>query len=147
MRNKYLNREFDGFSRIICLGSSYIVLDTLQSTTIYASSYYNNGSYPITLTSIVALTEWIKLIVFLALTQFKLGIFNVKFAWKFAIPSVIYAINNNLHYLALIYTTPPVWTALMQLRLVMTAGVYRIFFGRKLQLIQVSTFFLCKKKK
>ena len=58
-------------------------------------------------------------------------------AW-YAIPSLIYAFNNNIYYFALHYATPPVWNIIIQLRIIFTAFTYKFIFKRAMTSVQVN---------
>ena len=58
-------------------------------------------------------------------------------AW-YAIPSLIYAFNNNIYYFALHYATPPVWNIIIQLRIIFTAFTYKFIFRRAMTSVQVN---------
>jgi len=56
--------------------------------------------------------------------------FKISAIARFAVPSIIYAISNNIYYYALHLSTPPVLRILNQLRVPLTALTYRVVFKR-----------------
>ena len=64
-------------------------------------------------------------------------------AW-YAIPSLIYAFNNNIYYFALHYATPPVWNIIIQLRIIFTAFTYTFIFKRAMTSVQVNDLKIIK---
>ena len=55
---------------------------------------------------------------------------DVRVSFVYAIPSVMYAFNNNVYFYALHYVTPPVWNMLGQIRIIITALTYWAVFRR-----------------
>ena len=51
---------------------------------------------------------------------------NLKQSVKFLLPSVIYAINNNIYFKGLLLVPPPVWLILTSFRTVVTASLYKV---------------------
>ncbi|XP_077999717.1 uncharacterized protein LOC144452491 [Glandiceps talaboti] len=114
----------------MCLCLTFILLETAKQIVIYGSKQYNGGKYPLSLSTIVALSELTKLIVCASIYGYSGNIKSFELSWKFAIPSLLYGMNNNLFLYALHYTPPPLWNVLIQSRVLMTALVYRIVFKR-----------------
>ncbi|XP_014678962.1 PREDICTED: CMP-sialic acid transporter 1-like [Priapulus caudatus] len=102
----------------------------------YSISYYNGGVYPMPQTAIVCATEAIKLLLMVVMATTN-GVWReISPSAYFAVPSVVYAITNNLYFFALHYTTPPVWSVLIQSRVIITALVYRFWFKREVTNVQ-----------
>ncbi|CAH1782776.1 unnamed protein product [Owenia fusiformis] len=114
----------------------FILIDVGKQTSSYAVKYYNNGKYPIPQTMIVAVTEYLKLSLVFGKLVYDGVLSDVKLSLKFAIPSIIYAVNNNIYYFAFYYTTPAVWNILTQFRIILTAVVYRVIFKREVTRLQ-----------
>ena len=76
-------------------------------------------------TLIVFATELLKLFI-MAVQMINDGsIRKISLTLLFAIPSAIYAINNNLFLYAFHFTSPAVWSILTQSRVIITAVIYR----------------------
>ena len=62
---------------------------------------------------------------------------------KFIIPSVIYAVNNNIYLAALILVPPPIWVILCSFRTAITACLYKFILGRDVSSLQLlGSFFI-----
>ncbi len=48
-------------------------------------------------------------------------------SWKFMVPSVFYAINNNIYFVGISYVPPPIWIILCSARTALTAIIYKVF--------------------
>ena len=103
---------------------------------VYSLKYYNHNEYPLPQTQLVAINELLKFVVFLFIVVRNGKIWNIRCSLWYAVPSIIYAINNNIFYFALNYVTPPVWSILIQVRIIFTALTYRCFFYKRLLCIQ-----------
>ncbi|XP_006819623.1 uncharacterized protein LOC100368945 [Saccoglossus kowalevskii] len=125
---------------IICC--AFILLDVLKQFGTYGTKEYNSGKYPISQATIVVLTEMIKLVVTMAILYCQGGLYTMKLSWKFAIPSLIYGMNNNLYLYALNFAPPPLWNILIQSRVFMTALIYRIVFHRRIPPLRWMALFL-----
>ena len=55
---------------------------------------------------------------------------------KFLLPSVIYAVNNNIYLAGLILVPPPIWVILCSFRTVVTASLYKFVLKRDISLLQ-----------
>jgi len=105
-----------------------------KQLTNYSIQYYNQGKYPIPQTIIVVLTEIVKLCFTIARSKFQLPSFrsdNLKQSLKYLLPSVLYAVNNNIYFAGLILVPPPVWLILCSFRTVVTASIYKFFLKRE----------------
>lgn len=120
-RNETLERESLGCCGLVFYSSVFLMLDVWKQVASYGMKYFNNNVYPIPQTKIVAITEVLKFIVFLTFVIFTGKLKNFKVSLWYAVPSIIYAVNNNIYYYALHFATPPVWNILIQLRMVLTA--------------------------
>ncbi len=59
------------------------------------------------------------------------AIFNVTHksfveSWKFLIPSVFYAINNNIYYVGISLVPPPIWFIMCSGKTALTALIYKV---------------------
>lgn len=131
--NEALDRESDN---VLFYCSCFLAVDVWKQISTYGMKYYNGGSYPMAQTQIVAITELSKVIIFLVICTVNGSIGSIKWSLWFAVPSFIYGINNNIYFLGLYYTTPPVWNILIQLRIIFTALTYRLFFKRAVTSVQ-----------
>ena len=57
-------------------------------------------------------------------------------------PSVLYAVQNNLQYVALLYLTAPSYQVLSNLKVIATGLVFRMFMGKQLNELQWSALLL-----
>ncbi len=48
------------------------------------------------------------------------------YACRFVLPSVLYAVNNNIYYAGLMLVPPPIWIILTSFRTVVTASLYKV---------------------
>ena len=137
--NATLERESLGCANLVFYIFVFIHLDVLNQILTYDMKYINHNLYPVPQTSIVFATEVLKFLCSVAMVTWTSGfrtIAKVQFTLWYSIPSICYAINNNIHYYALNFSTPPVWNILGQLRLVFTALTYRLFFKRTMTTAQ-----------
>eukprot|EP00124_Ichthyophonus_hoferi_P000459 Ihof_evm11s17 gene=Ihof_evmTU11s17 len=104
-----------------------------KQLSIYGAQYYNNTLPPIRPSLTVTLVEAMKLIVALALFFRDTNASHLPtLSLRFAVPAVIYGITNNLYFLALTFTTTPVWNILIQTRIIAVALMYRVVFSRSI---------------
>lgn len=93
-----------------------------------------HGRYPVDGPLLVVAVELVKLLLsaVLALTgDGGPGAFRrAHFSWLFCIPAALMVVNANLFLLALHHASPPLWTVLVQGRILLTAVAYKTFFGR-----------------
>ena len=129
-KNSKLDRESQGWTSILSLGIIFLFIDVWKQVASYGMRYFNGGTYPLPQTQIVAITELVKFIVFLIVLISRNELTLLKVSLWYAIPSCIFAINNNIYLYALNFVTPPLWAVLIQLRIVITAIVYRVLFKR-----------------
>ena len=100
----------------------------------YSVQYYNGGTYPVPQTMLVLLGEIIKLFTTLARTGCappSIDFISLRQSVKFLIPSIFYAVNNNIYFIGLMYVPPPIWIILCSFRTVITATVYKVRYGMK----------------
>ena len=62
---------------------------------------------------------------------------SVRASLKFILPSVIYAINNNMYLAGLILVPPPIWVILCSSRTIITACLYKFIMGRDVTNVQL----------
>ena len=130
LKNLSLERESNEVCGLILYSSIFIFLDLFKQIACYGVKYYNKDKYPIPQTCIVLATEIFKCSVVLAIIVYKREIRSLRVSFVYAIPAFIGAINNNIYYLALNYTSPPIWNVLSQLRIIFTGLAYRFVFKR-----------------
>ena len=135
-KNRSLERESSGVFSLILFSSIFIFLDLFKQIASYGVKYYNKDKYPIPQTYIVLVTEIVKCSVVLAIIVYKGEIRSLRVSFAYAIPAFIAAINNNTYYLALHYTSPPIWNILIQLRIIFTGLAYRFVFKRDITRVQ-----------
>ena len=121
---------------IFVFSSLFIVMDVWRQVTGYGMKYYNEGQYPVPQTGLVAVTEILKCFIFTVKLCISGTLCSCKISFKFLVPSVCYAINNNMFFLAMYYTTPPIWNILCQMRVIFTAIVYKFVFKKSFTSLQ-----------
>ena len=67
---------------------------------------------------------------------------SVRASFKFLLPSVIYAVNNNIYLAGLILVPPPIWIILCSFRTVVTACLYKFILRRDVSNLQFIGSFL-----
>jgi drug/metabolite transporter (DMT)-like permease len=105
----------------------------------YSIQYYNGGKYPLPQTILVVLLEAMKLLVTVIRSGCQRPSFDsasLRKSTKFLLPSVIYAVNNNIYLAGLILVPPPIWVILCSFRTVVTASLYKFFLKRDISLLQ-----------
>lgn len=111
--------------------------DALKMVVSFAMKHYNDDSYPLDASLVVLVIEVIKAIVALC---FHLGCGGgnplTKFDPRILVPCAIYAVTNNLFFVALLFVPPAVWMVLVQIRLVFLLLLYRVMFKHKIVLSQ-----------
>ena len=149
--NKTLARETEGCSHILFHTSTFIVIDVCRQVAGYGMKYYNVDQFPVEPTEVVAISEIIKVVIFFVKLLVEGGFSSVKLSRLYILPSLLYAINSNIYFAAMHYTTPPFWNILLQLRVIFTAIMYRVVFRRTISPLQwfaltllMSSIFLSK---
>eukprot|EP00092_Neocalanus_flemingeri_P017436 GFUD01018861.1.p1 GENE.GFUD01018861.1~~GFUD01018861.1.p1 ORF type:complete len:378 (-),score=110.75 GFUD01018861.1:36-1169(-) len=105
----------------------------------YSIQYYNGGKYPLPQTILVILVEIIKLVTTLARSgcQFPpMDMISIRHSFKFLLPSLLYAVNNNIYFAGLILVPPPIWIILCSFRTVVTATIYKFVLKRDISVFQ-----------
>jgi len=105
----------------------------------YSIQYYNGGKYPLPQTILVVLLEGMKLMVTMMRSGCQRPSFDsssLRKSTKFLLPSVIYAVNNNIYLAGLILVPPPIWVILCSFRTVVTASMYKFVLKRDISLLQ-----------
>jgi drug/metabolite transporter (DMT)-like permease len=111
----------------------------------YSLQYFSNGQYPVPQTIIVVLIELIKLVATIIRSKCKLPSFSVqslRSSLRFLLPSILYAVNNNIYYAGLTLVPPPIWLILCSVRTVVTATIYKFVLRRHLTVLQFVGAFL-----
>lgn len=123
-----------------CTAAFYCILmigfEIAKQLTSYAVLHQNNKHYPLPQTAIVAIIEFVKLAFIGIVLVWQNNFTKMKISFLFAVPSVLFALNNNVYYYAFYFTTPPIWTILTQIRILFTAFVYRFLFKRQITWLQ-----------
>ncbi len=131
-KNRSLDREAPGCAGVLVYSSVFLLLDVWKQVTSYGMKYYNLDQYPVAQTKVIAIAETVKFALYFAYVVVCGRVQSIRVSAWYAIPSVVYAFNNNIYLYALHYTTPPVWNILIQLRILTTAFTYRLVFKRTL---------------
>jgi len=107
----------------------------------YSIQYFNGGKYPLPQTILVVLLEALKLLTTVLRSGCKTPAFDhssLRKSFKFLLPSLIYAINNNLYLAGLLLVPPPIWIILCSFRTVVTASLYKFIMKRDISFTQFS---------
>ena len=134
--NRSMERESKGCLSILFYMTVYINIDVWKQVTTYGIKYYNGGVYPVPQTFVVTVTELMKLAMFLVIAAREGTLNKIKLSPLYALPSLLYAVNNNIYFLALNYTTPPIWNIVIQIRILVTAVAYRVIFKKVITPVQ-----------
>ena len=95
----------------------------------YSIQYYNGAKYPLPQTILVILVEIIKLVTTVVRSGCQLpplDMITLRHSFKFLLPSLLYAVNNNIYFAGLILVPPPIWIILCSFRTVVTATLYKV---------------------
>ncbi|ELU08375.1 hypothetical protein CAPTEDRAFT_227690 [Capitella teleta] len=139
IKNKHLHRESSDCSSLMFYSLVFVVLDVCNQVCLYGMKYMNRNVYPVPQTSVVFMTECFKFVSFIVIvtwTKGFTGLRSVSPSIGYAVPSICYAVNNNIYLYALRFTTPPVWNVLAQSRLILTALTYTFVFKRTMAVAQ-----------
>ncbi|KAL7637402.1 UNVERIFIED_CONTAM: hypothetical protein RMT77_012130 [Armadillidium vulgare] len=104
----------------------------------YSLSKSNDNKYPIPTSLLIILIELVKLLiisVYLQIARYK-SYKMYGFSFKFMIPAVCYFMTNLMYFYALTITAPPIWILLIQTRILYTALIYKIQFGKPVTVVQ-----------
>ena len=121
---------------IFCM---YVLLWVSSHLLVYASKLAGAPDYNVT--SVVLLTEAIKLMMAVALylwndgdaTQLRFAVGSSRpLLIKYSVPALLYCIYNNLVYVNLSSFDPGTYNVLMQVRIVMTGLLYQWLFSKRL---------------
>lgn len=135
-----------GGGRTTILTGTLTLVVTLQSILITASKDATTGQYPYSHNTSVFLSEVFKCL--LALTLLQRARSNAppdepivmrgigRHSLRYAVPSVFYAIQNNLVFVALELLPAPTFQLLQNLKIITTAVVFRLFLKRQLRVVQ-----------
>ncbi len=123
-----MDRQSRSISALVGYSAFFVAIDVFRQIIVYALRHFNNGEYPFPQTVFVFLSEVLKMLIFLARLGLRGTLFKGSVSYCYLVPATLYAVNNNIYFLALHYTTPPVWNILMQARILFTALVYRFYF-------------------
>merc|ERR1711892_942551 len=105
----------------------------------YSIQYYNGRKYPLPQTILVVLLEAIKLLATVLRSGCRIPSLDkatLGKSMKFLLPSVIYAVNNNIYLAGLILVPPPIWVILCSFRTVVTASMYKFVLKRDISILQ-----------
>jgi len=111
----------------------------------YSINYYNGGRYPLPQTLLVVVLELLKLAATFLRLRCRTPSFDkpsIKASFKFLLPSVIYAVNNNIYLAGLILVPPPIWVILCSFRTVVTTFIYKFILKRDVTTLQFVGSFL-----
>ena len=135
-RNQNLQRESQSAVSVLLFVLIYVGLDVWRQVSSYGMTYFNGGKYPMSHTWIVSVTESLKFFIFFAILTAQGNLRKIRPSLWFAVPAVIYCVNNNIYFIALYFTSPPIWNIFVQQRLILTALIYRLVFKRRMSRTQ-----------
>lgn len=124
-----------------CLWKSTFVFGTFiyGSHTIFINLCQVDGQIPFNPTAAVFMTEFLKLLICSVIFVYNLRVSRqsiivpkVQQAWPFAIPAIIYAINNNLAYHIQLHMDPASFQILSNLKIASTALLYRVIMKKRI---------------
>lgn len=122
-----------------CIVLFQVTCEVGKQISNYSLQYYNQGHYPMPQTVLVITTEVLKLAVTIVRSGFKLPSMkssNLRGTLKFLLPSLLYAINNNIYYAGLMLVPPPIWLILCSFRTVVTASLYKFVLKQPITPLQ-----------
>lgn len=134
-----------------CWWRSTFVLGTFiyGSHAIFIHLSQVEGQIPFHPTSAVFVTESLKLLVCALIFAVQLRLARQPFVapqvqrvWPYALPALIYAINNNLAYYIQLHMDPASFQILSQMKIGTTAILYRVIMKRKIGRLQSFALFL-----
>jgi len=105
----------------------------------YSIQVFNGGRYPLPQTILVLLVELIKLTATVVRSGCQRPNFDpvtLRHSMKFLLPSLLYAINNNIYFAGLMLVPPPIWIILGSFRTVVTASLYKFILKREVSTLQ-----------
>lgn len=113
----------------ISLCISVALTDAIKLVSSYSMKYYNQHKYPLDHTVVVAIVEGIKCLisVIVHLCKHRTNPF-LHFDRRILLPCILYALTNNIFFVALNYVSPAVWLVLIQLRMVFLLLLYRFCY-------------------
>jgi len=129
--------------------SGYVMLWVSSHLLVYSSR--STGARPYNATSVVLVTECVKLVMALALYRFHDGsstklmrdvAASPGLLLRYLIPALLYCVYNNLVYTNLAIFDPGTYNVLMQLRIVMTGVLFQTLFSKQLNRNQWSAIAL-----
>jgi len=133
-------KRLETFSLVgISIVLTMIFCEVTKQTSNYSLQYYNHFQFPIPQTVIVVLAELVKLVTTLIRAKCNPPSFSLQSlrgSLRFLLPSVLYAMNNNIYYFGLTLVPPPIWLMLCSIRTVVTATIYKFVLKRHITLLQ-----------
>ena len=137
--------ENDGYQHFFCVDLQ-VFCEVTKQISNYSLQYFSGGHYPVPQTIIVVLGELFKLVATIGRSKCTLPSFSLqslRSSLRFVLPSVLYAINNNIYYAGLTLVPPPIWLILCSIRTVVTAMIYKVFFKNMIATPDAFDFFCC----
>ncbi|XP_059081888.1 uncharacterized protein LOC131879550 isoform X2 [Tigriopus californicus] len=126
---------FSDFYLVLAL----IGFEVCKQTATYSLQEYNNGNYPIPSSLMVVFSEIAKLLLTILRlekppTSISLGLIVESF--KFIVPGLLYALNNNIYFEGLRLVPPGIWMVLCSFRTAVTVFSYKFLLNRPVQRLQ-----------
>merc|ERR1711934_598812 len=124
-----------GFSIVLC----QVTAEVGKQISNYSIKEFNGGHYPLPQTMLVVLVELIKLVATVLRSGCQRPSFDpvtLRHSFKFLLPSLLYAINNNIYIAGLMLVPPPIWIILGSFRTVVTASLYKFILKREVSALQ-----------
>jgi len=129
----------------LCIVLCQVSCEVGKQISNYGIQVYNGGQYPIPQTLLVVFIELLKLLFTIIRSGFQtppMDFLTIKQSFKFLLPSLLYAVNNNLYLFGLTLVPPPIWIILGSFRTVVTASIYKFVLGRPVSISQFVGAFL-----
>merc|ERR1712156_1384579 len=124
-----------GFSIVLC----QVTAEVGKQISNYSIKEFNGGHYPLPQTMLVILVELIKLVATIIRSGCQRPSFDpvtLRHSFKFLLPSLLYAVNNNIYFYGLMLVPPPIWIILGSFRTVVTASLYKFILKREVSALQ-----------
>merc|ERR1712223_1261992 len=124
-----------GFSIVLC----QVTAEVGKQISNYSIKEFNGGHYPLPQTMLVVLVELIKLVATIIRSGCQRPSFDpvtLRHSFKFLLPSLLYAVNNNIYFYGLMLVPPPIWIILGSFRTVVTASLYKFILKREVSALQ-----------
>merc|ERR1712156_1173938 len=115
-----------GFSIVLC----QVTAEVGKQISNYSIKEFNGGHYPLPQTMLVTT------IIRSGCQRPSFDPVTLRHSFKFLLPSLLYAVNNNIYFYGLMLVPPPIWIILGSFRTVVTASLYKFILKREVSALQ-----------